>query len=82
MKKLFIAILILLTITSCSDTTPEQIEKVKVGMSQQEVITALGEPYNKEYRTGGCVLKYVYYVGINKNHLYIYIKNGKVDNWF
>ncbi len=81
MKK-FLAGIMLLFLVSCSDTTPIQIEKLKRGMSIEETVTVLGEPYTKEYRTDGCVLKYSYYHNYHKHGLYVYIENGKVIYWY
>lgn len=71
---------------SCSDTTPEKIEQLRVGMSQDEAIELLGEPYTKQYKTYGCLLKYTYYSGKKydkyRQSLYVHISNGKVDRWY
>ncbi len=81
MKK-FLAGIMLLILVSCTSTSPEQIEKLKRGMSIEETITVLGEPYTKEYRTDGCVLYYSYSDNWRKHHLYVYIENGKVIHWY
>ncbi len=81
MKKIIIGF-VLLFLVACSNTTPEQIEGLRIGMRQQDVISILGEPYTKEYRTDGCILKYTYYDNGYKHSLYVSIRNNKVDGWF
>lgn len=74
--------ILLMFLVSCSDTSPEKIEKLRKGMSAEEAISTLGEPYTKEFRTDGCVLKYVYRVNGYRHSLYVYIENNQVTYWF
>lgn len=83
MKKILVLLFfILLILTSCNDTSPEQIEKLKRGMSQQEVKTLLGEPYTQEFRTDGCVLRYTYRADLYRHHLSVFIENDQVTHWY
>jgi hypothetical protein len=82
MKKIVVGILLLFVMMGCNDTTPEQIEKLRRGMSIEEVKTVLGEPYTKEFRTDGCIMKYSYSDNGYRHALYVYIENNQVTYWY
>ena len=81
MKNILVGILLLL-LASCTDTNPEGIMRLKVGMSLDEAIAILGEPNTKEYRSDGYLLHYSYSDSGHYHVLCVYIKNYKVDSWY
>lgn len=70
-----------LLITSSLDTTPEQISKVKVGMSKEEVFKILGEMGWSEYDEDGYDYGYKFYSPDGGLRVFwVTIKDGKVTD--
>jgi len=65
----------------CTDTTPEQIAQLKVGMKLNKMICTLGEPDSIEFESNGDTYKYQYDSG-SMEWLYIVVKDSTVKRWY
>lgn len=68
---------------SCNDTTPEQVEKIKIGMTNEQVQKTLGEMGWNEYRNGEYTYGWKYNSpdGFRKT-FWVVIKDNKVVNMY
>mgnify|MGYP003660911925 CR=1 FL=1 len=81
MKKILLLLPLWLLIIGCTDTTPEQIAHLKVGMRLDKMICTLGEPDSVEFESDGNTYKYVYDSG-SMEWLYIVVKDSTVRRWY
>lgn len=83
MKKLIL--ICFLFFISCDKTKVNSIsdvQKIKVGMSENEVKYILGEPRDVEIQNGYTELDFIYEAGGVYNHWFnVMIVNGKVNNF-
>lgn len=80
--KQILLLVIALTMLSCTDTTPEQIKKLKTGMSEKKAVKLLGEPYQIRYRTKGPEYYYRYRSPFYRTTLYLYFENDTIESWY
>ena len=84
MKKIILFCTILFVFSSCDGTktnTISDIEKIKVGMSENEVKYLLGEPEDVKIQNGYKILRFNYQSKSYTNWFYIYIAKDKVYNF-
>ena len=84
MKKLILFCTILFLLTSCDKTrvnTVSDIQKIKEGMTENEVKYLLGEPKDIEIENGYKELEFLYETESYRHRFNVYIVNGKVNNF-
>lgn len=84
MKKLILFCSILFLFSSCDNTkinTVSDIQKIKVGMSENEVKYILGEPKDVEIENGYKELEFLYETDSYRHWFNVIIVNGKVNNF-
>lgn len=84
MKKIIQLCFILFMFTSCykyKENTISDVQKIKIGMSENEVKYILGEPKDIEIENGYKELEFMYITGLNKHFFNVIIVNGEVNNF-
>lgn len=84
MKKMILFCSILFVFSSCDKTktnTISDVQKIKIGMSENEVKYILGEPKDVEIENGYKELEFIYETESYRHLFNVIIVNGEVNNF-
>ena len=83
MKKILLLVS-LLFLLGCADVTTEQISKLKVGMSLNQLNCIMGDPDNIDFSTDENTYRYLYRSGssITLYWLSVEVKDSTVLRWY
>lgn len=81
MKKLFIALFIAVTLAACGSAYNTQLKQVELGMTQNEIVSLMGDKYNviDQKNNGDQTIEYV---DRYKNHWFFVFVNGQLNKWY
>lgn len=81
MKKIFFACLVAFTLSACGPVYNTQLKQVKLGMTQREIVSLMGDKYSvvNQRSNGDQTLEYV---DKFKNHWYFVFVNGQLNKWY
>jgi len=81
MKKLLIAFVIATMLVACGSAYNSALKQIELGMSQEQVVSLMGEKYNITQQKDN-LNQTIEYVDRYKNHWFFTFVDGRLHKWY
>lgn len=81
MKKIFLAVFMAVALAACGPVYNTQLKQIELGMSQQQVVSLMGDKYSvvDQKNNGDQTIEYV---DKFKNHWFFTFVDGRLNKWY
>jgi len=68
-------------LVSCESKTLKDARQVKVGMSTQDLVYVMGDPWTVDVNDDNEEWYFTYDSGKHRSHMIVYVKNNKIESF-
>lgn len=81
MKKILLVLFMAAALVACGTAYNEQLKQVELGMTQQQIVSLMGDKYSvvEEKSNGDQTIEYV---DKFKNHWFFAFVDGRLNKWY